>query len=233
MRNENNSLRATLRHEAAAEILACYGVLAEQGKHLLWPLLDGSPVQWAHYPESDAIDRRNGYQYFYHSHSPDDREGLGEHGHFHLFARVDNQQHELDFTAEQNFLETVGGGTPVIASTINLLGISLDAKGVPTTLFTVNRWVTGDHLLSAAVTLPLLSRFKVDVKEYDPVNQWLAAMVQLFWPQIEDLLLERDAKLIQLADLTRNANLLDDETIEVLSSISIDLNEQVASLLMS
>lgn len=233
MKNGDDESRADAQSEAATEILACYATLANQENHLLSSLLHGMPVQWAHYPEDDVIDRQNGYQYFYHSHSPEDREDSSKHGHFHLFARADHDQHEIDSSAEQRFIDSIRGCKPATAKTIHLLGISLDAKGVPTRLFTVNRWVTGDHLLSAAVTLLLLARFKVDVKEYDPVNQWLTAMVQLFWPQIEELLLERDAKLIQLADLTRHANLLDDKTIEVLSSISIDLNEQVASLLMS
>lgn len=232
MKNGEDVYRADAQSEAATEILACYATLAKQEKHLLSSLLHGMPVQWAHYPENDVIDQHNGYQYFYHSHSPEDREDASEHGHFHLFARADHGRHELDPLAEQRFIDPIRGGQPATAKTIHLLCISLDAKGVPTTLFTVNRWVTGDHLLSAAATLRLLARFKVEAQEYRLVNQWMAAVIRLFWPQIEELLLERDAKLIQLADLTRHANLLDDETIEVLSSISIDLNEQVTSLLM-
>jgi hypothetical protein len=181
----------------------------------------------------DVIDHQSGYQYFYHSHSPEDREGSSEHGHFHLFARLHNGRSELDLAAEQQFIDSIRGGQPTAAQTINLLCISLDAKGVPTALFTVNRWVTGDHFFDANATLRLLARFKVEVHEYGLVNQWLTSMIQLFWPQIEALLLERDAKLWHLAQTINASDLLDDTTVEVLSSVPIDINGRVAQLLQA
>jgi len=73
---------------AGRGLLETYAGLAERGEHLLGRLLAGqAPRQWAHYPEDDAIDQSSGYQWFYHSHSPEDRPGATEHGHVHLFAR--------------------------------------------------------------------------------------------------------------------------------------------------
>jgi hypothetical protein len=56
-------------------------------------------------------------------------------------------------------------------------------------------------------------------------------MIRLFWPQIEELILERDDKLHQLATTANDNNLLGDETAEVLSSIPIDINRQITELL--
>lgn len=231
MRDGHDTLQAALRHEAANDILDCYSVLAAQGRHLLSPLLHGAPVQWVHYPDNDVIDHIHGYQYFYHSHAPEDRPEASEHGHFHLFARIDDGQHSIDLTTERRFSESLRSGSSITTKTIHLLCITLDAKGVPTTLFTVNRWVTGDHFFSAATTLQLLDRFHVDIAEYNLINRWLAAMVRLFWSQIEELLLKRDHNLAQLAEAHCHGSILDDESIEVLASTSIDLNAQIADLL--
>lgn len=98
-------------------------------------------------------------QYFYHSHSPEDRGACGEHGHIHLFARMHRGVHRIDESVERSFLQRVSDHAAV-ANTVNLLCPPLDAKSEPTNLFTLNRWGTGDHLFSAAYTLRLLSDFK-------------------------------------------------------------------------
>ncbi|MEJ1268683.1 hypothetical protein WDV93_21810 [Pantoea ananatis] len=62
--------------------------LLEGNRHLFQGILQGrQPVEWDHYPENDAVDRLNGYQWFYHTHSATDRPGVTEHGHLHLFAK--------------------------------------------------------------------------------------------------------------------------------------------------
>ncbi len=81
---QRNHMRA-----AAEDLLACYLDLAADGSHLLAEILDDDmPRQWAHYPDDDVIDRASGYQFFYHSHSPEDRDSATEHGHFHLYSRA-------------------------------------------------------------------------------------------------------------------------------------------------
>lgn len=232
MKKSEASLPGSVQYSAAAEILSCYSTLAEQGKHLLSSILTGSPVQWMHYPENDVIDRKTGYQYFYHSHSPEDREDCDEHGHFHLFARVDEGQHAVELTAANEFCNQMRS-CQTAANTINLLCISLDAKGVPTMLFTVNRWVTGDHVASASATLKLLAEFDVSDDEHGLVNRWLKAMIQLFWPQIVELQHERDNKLLLTIQETAARNVLDDEELEVLSSRPININDQVLHALQS
>jgi hypothetical protein len=215
---------------AAQQLIDCYTSLSARGAHLLSDLLgDELPHQWRHYPENDVIDHACGYQYFYHSHSPEDRTSSEEHGHFHLFAREDDVIHRIDERAEQRFLMRMEG-EPATASTASLLCISVDASGVPTELFTTNRWVTGDRLLSAASTLRLIAGFRIEVAGPPLVNNWIAAMTQLFWPQIAELLETRDRMLARQAKRRRPAGLLDDEELEILSRIPIDIDMQIALL---
>ncbi len=217
--------------QAAAALLDCYQKLATTGRHLLAPLLhDATPKQWQHYPIDDVIDTSSGFQYFYHSHSPEDRPEAGEHGHFHLFARLDNAALAIDPVREQRFLEALASA-PACGNVASLLCIGLDAKGVPTSLFTVNRWVTGGHLLSADATMDLLTTFHVDTPGLAPLNQWLSAMLGLFRPQLLDLLQQRDQHLQAWAERTRDGvDLLDDESLEVLSATAIDVDQQLAQL---
>ena len=195
------------RHEieaaAARELLACYESLAARRAHLLARLLRGRrPVQWRHYPANDAIDHETGYQYFYHCHAPGERRGGAEHGHFHLFRR------------------RAPGRAPV-----HLLAIALTSKGVPHALFTVNQWVAGSPLPGARAALRDLARFEVRAAGDPLVNRWIAALLRLFRPQIERLLAERDCRLKR-----GRAALLDDRSVEVLSSLAIDLDARLAEI---
>lgn len=218
--------------QSAESLLGCYTQLAEAQQHLLGPLLKGAkPRQWAHYPDDDVIDADTGFQYFYHSHSPDDRPDLVEHGHFHLFARLDASRRVIDVAGETQFLSRLRAAPAPDGKTASLLCIGLDPKGVPRSLFTVNRWVTGDHLLSADATLALLREFRITAGETALINTWLAAMIGLFWPQIVELLHQRDRKLGALAVVRPDGgDLLDDASIELLSSVQIDIDHQIQTV---
>lgn len=212
---------------AAENLIECYQELAQDARHLLQDFLHGErPRQWAHYPEDDVIDRSSGYQYFYHSHAPEDRENSAEHGHFHLFARLDGEAHVVDAAAEQAFLQGIGADAAT-GNTVNLLCISLNARGVPTSLFTVNRWVTGDQFLSGPATLALLCGFTMQIDEHQLVNRWLKALVQLFWPQIETLMAQRDQTMLRLIAEGKAQPLFDNPMVEMLSECAIDIDQQI------
>lgn len=89
----------------------------------------------------DALYRSGLYQWFYHSHGPENGRGLAEHGHFHLFAaralweRIAKAPEEVEFSS-------LADGDPD-AETRHLLAISTDAKGVPGGLFTTAPRVRG------------------------------------------------------------------------------------------
>ena len=71
------------------------------------------------------------------------RAGASEHGHIHLFARRKLWARRLRSAREIEFAKLTGEPAET-ESTRHLLTIGFDAEGIPTSLFTVNSWVTGD-----------------------------------------------------------------------------------------
>ena len=210
----------------AQRLVQVYQALARRGDHLLAPLLDGRPpVQWAHYPDDDALYAQRRYQWYYHSHSLVDRPGAAEHGHFHLFARTDARRSVIDPAAEALFLKRLGAPDSA-ARTRHLLAIGMSSVGVPISLFTVNRWVTGDLLLSSANSLRLLEALSLDTGQ-PGIDRLIISLVGLCMPQVRALFRERDRRLYARA--RRGPGVLDDEALEVLSERAIDLDRRIAS----
>lgn len=210
---------------AGLRLLEIYSGLASRGEHLFATLLAGqSPKQWAHYPKEDAIDTDSGFQWFYHSHSPEDRPSSDEHGHIHLFARRKLWARRLQSAPEITFAK-LSGAPPASKNTRHLLTISFDAKGVPTHLFTVNSWVTGDRMLSAKLTAKLLKTLVLDTG-YPNVDGVIASLVAMWCREIMDLLARRDATLFARKD----EGVLCDQRLEILSEIPIHVDAKLEQL---
>lgn len=196
------------RRRALQEALFCEQVLAKTKESVVLATLAGSAdvKQWDHFPPGDVFDPESGAQWYYHSHpSPDAR----EHGHFHCFLRP------------------AGKDGPIH----HLVAIGVDSKGRLLRLFTVNHWVTGDDWLPATALEPFLARFDVHLNRPSYlVNRWLTGVVRLYEDEIRALLHERDAHLARYAEQTRQAG-LDDRSLEVLSSLPVDLGQTARKLL--
>ncbi|MDE2085617.1 MAG: hypothetical protein KGI63_00145 [Xanthomonadaceae bacterium] len=204
-------------------MLRTYASLAIRSEHLLQALLAGQPPQqWRHYPEDDAIDVRGGYQWFYHSHSPEDRPDAMEHGHFHLFARRPLWSRRMQSTHERAF-SAITGHPPGKVATRHLLTVGVDARGIPVSLFTVNSWVTGDLMLSAPFTAHLLANMRLNTG-HSHIDAVLECVVALCADEIHEVLAARDAALA--GRLARN--ILRDESLELLSEKAIDMDEIIA-----
>ncbi|MGH8211403.1 MAG: DUF6969 family protein [Steroidobacteraceae bacterium] len=210
----------------ARRIVRVYQTLAKNGEHLLSPLLEGKPPrQWAHYPDDDAIDGRHRFQWYYHSHSPADRPDSSEHGHIHLFARTDAKRTPLDAEAESAFLKRLGSEDSE-SKTRHLLAIGLSPVGIPISLFTVNRWVTGDQLLSATGSLRLLQSLSLDTG-HRLIDRLIGSLIYLYRPQLKALFRKRDTCLFARA--RSGPSTLDDESLELLSETRVDLDRAVSS----
>ncbi len=215
--------RGATAQVAGLRLLETYAGLARRGEHLLGQILGGDlPRQWRHYPEDDATDQGTGFQWFYHSHSPEDRPGAFEHGHIHLFARRKLWSRRLRSGREIEFASLADDPTRQV-NTCHLIGIGLDAKGIPISLFTVNSWVTGDLMLSASTTALLLEQLTLDTGN-DDVDAVIEYVVRLYQNEIRDLLVRRDALLYQ----KRSPGLLSDESVEVLSELAINVDRKIA-----
>lgn len=207
---------------AGPRLLAVYGALAQRGEHLLGGLLGGArPKQWAHYPADDAIDAARGYQWFYHSHSPEDRPGSAEHGHIHLFARRSLWCRRLQSRSEKTFARLCGQPASD-AHTRHLLAIGFDAKGLPISLFTVNSWVTGDLMLGADLTVELLASMRLDTG-HPAIDAVVESTVRMCLPEITHLVSARDEALA----LHAGPDKLNARSLELLSELAIDLDAKL------
>lgn len=210
---------------AGHRLLEVYAGLGERGRHLLEDLIgNGAPQQWRHYPEDDAIDSAAGYQWFYHSHSPEDRPGATEHGHFHIFARRTLWHGLLRSETEKAFASLTGNPRRRV-DTRHLLAVGINAKGVPISLFTVNSWVTGDLMLSALTTERMLAQMRLKTG-YPEVDAVLEGVIMLCRAEICQALAERDAVL----SAGPPREVLIDQDLELLSERPIDLDAKLAAL---
>lgn len=218
---------ASMAERAGARLLEAYAGLARRGGHLFGSVLGGqAPKQWAHYPKEDAFCRSGGYQWFYHSHSPEDRPGAVEHGHIHLFARRPLWGRRLQSRSEKTFAKLCGNPNPKSnAKTRHLLAIGFDAKGIPISLFTVNSWVTGDRMLGADLTMDLLSKMELDTGNAE-IDAVIESTVRLHLPELAELMASRDRAMSAHAGLNR----LDDPALELLSEVRIDLDARLRAL---
>lgn len=201
------SRRRLLRMRAAGrEVLRCYTALAAGGSNLVLDFLRGAgPFETLRpYPLEGVHDLSNRSAFYYHAHR------AAEHGHFHTFAHVPGD---------------------AARPHAHIVAIRVDDLGIARGLFTVNRWVTGEHFHPAREVRALLGRFAIE--HASPswlVNRWITAMLRLFGPQIERLAADRDVALARLARRHPGVDALEDRDAEVLSEIDISIDRQVEAV---
>ena len=185
---------------------------ARNGRGLLAEVLgqDGAFVEWEHYPPRDAVDRRSGFRFYYHAHEAA-RRAVDEHGHFHVFAAR----------------AAARDGEPAY---MHLFAISVDARGMPTRVFTTNRWVTGEHWQSAPSVLRALRRLDLSGARPRRVAAWVQDMARLFSPQIEAVIHERDRRIAERARRQPLQQLLEDRRTHIVSQCAVDLARQFECL---
>lgn len=194
---------------AAADVAEVQWHYARHGVSLASAALAGAARlhEWAHHPQNDLIDARHGTRCFFHAHAAAER-APGEHGHFHVFAAPP------------------AGAQPDFS---HLIGISIDAGGLPTRLFTTNRWVTGEHWLPAEVLAGRLADFSLCTRgRLAPIARWVQGMVRLHADQIGALLHERDATL--QARHADHATALDDRRLHIVSQRPVQLLARLAEV---
>jgi hypothetical protein len=170
-------------------------------------------VELEHYPEGGVVDRRRGSQFFYHSH----RGGDAEHGHLHLFwhaTRSGRRRHiGPPGTRRQDEWKR--------SAPSHLIAIGLDARGLPVSIFSVNRWVTDGHWFDADTTLGMIRRFELKgIAGHTDACDWLTAFVRFYEPVIARVLGSRDRRLGAQPCLTAALN---DRRIEVVSMARLDI----------
>jgi|TARA_B100000315_G_scaffold102012_1_gene93628 hypothetical protein len=210
---------------AGEEVQECYRVLEKTSANVVGEVLkdQGTFYEWDHYPDGDVYDHETHAQYYYHAH----RIEQGEHGHFHLFVRRDGIPKRIKPVPNSGDTDWPTGDEVIC----HLIAISMEQKGYPTHLFTTNRWVTGENWYRAADVIELLDRFLID-HAYPSwaSNRWVSAMVPLFRPQIEKLLLERDAAVEAWRAEHPDGDVFEDRDLEITSKVAIDVKHQIKQI---
>jgi hypothetical protein len=192
--------------QAAADAVGIALHYAQRQKSLVSVAMGGEArcVELAHYPRNDVVDAEQATRFYYHAHGSR-KCPKAEHGHFHLFKHTGQKG---DF--------------------MHLAGLSLDAQGLPIRWFTTNCWVTGERWRGADEVIESLRTYEIRVQgERAPLAKWLTAMVQLFRPQLEQLLRRRDrimARHLARGDL---AMVSEDRSLDVLSQCSAALAPRI------
>ena len=209
---------------AGAEVVEVFRVLANTGDNVVGELLKGQGtfMEWDHYPKGDAHDFTSYSQYYYHAHPAEERPG--EHGHFHTFLRPKGMPKGIkpapvaDFTMPKDEDDALS----------HIVGISMDSHGFPLRMFTTNRWVTGEIWYRAEDVCAMVECFVIDHAQPSwPVNRWVGAMLGLFRPQIEELLVRRDRTIAGWQKQDPATNVFEDRDREVTSVMEISVDEQI------
>ena len=176
----------------------------------------------SHYPKGDRIDRASGAQYFYHCH----RENFEstEHGHFHCFIRY---KHIPKYVKPA---QIVDWDKHIDNPMTHIVAIAMNNLGQPIRLFTVNRWISCEIWYDARHANKLINLYQFSLTD-DPywqvLDQWVNAMIHLFAPQIAWLYTERDSAVFAHQQANPGESVYENEAFEELSSINIDLNQQI------
>lgn len=208
---------------AADDVLEALRLLGKAGTNPVAQVLrhQGEFIEFDHYPKGDIYDDETGAQYYYHAH----RAETGEHGHFHTFLRVKGMPSGIKAAPY-----TGDADRPVGKDAIShLIGIAMDRSGLPTALFTTNRWVTGETFYAADAVIAMLDRFNID-HAYPclATNRWITALVRLFRPQIEILVRRRDTAIEDWQRRYPDGDVFEDRRLEITSELHIDIDEQTA-----
>jgi hypothetical protein len=237
---------------AGQALIAAQRAMAAAGTSPLAEALQGAtPIyEWRHYPSGDIYDPATHAQYFYHAHPPGERkapDGRQEHGHFHTFLRASGMPAGVSPMVMPEFAvanNPAAPKAPLIPSApeigageeaepwSHLVAVAMDPTGAPLRFFTTNRWVTGETWYPAADLARMLDRFTLSEDGPSPLlNRWIVALIALYKPQLADLVAQRDAAVMDWRRRRRaKVHVLEDQRLEVISTLPIDLEAQMAQI---
>ena len=195
-------------------------------------------TEWQHYPPGEVYDPQTHAQYFYHAHPPAQRAPARARAFPYLSARRGNARRRGPADPARDRGRRMPRASPQAPplkhgrrdEVSHLVAIALDAAGsrsgcsrpiagsparpgiAPTT--SSKCWTASSFLLWAGRLL---------------LNDWIAAIITLFRPQIAWLLRQRDETVIGWRQ-RRRTNVFEDIRLEVTSSFDIDLDAQFGFL---
>ena len=180
------------------KILEIIKSLKANGSNLVLKIMDGKKYKFdpmVHYPfDGGIVDPKTNSRVFFHTHRKN------EYGHFHTFVEDDN------------------------GNLIHLVLISMNKKGEPIGLSTVNRWVTGDKYVNSEELKLHFEKFKINkfLFKEERVLEFIENLFKAYKKEIFTLFEERDTWIKNYVNTYYNEP-FEDRKFEVLSSIKIDV----------
>jgi hypothetical protein len=176
--------------DAAMTLLGVIAADRARSAHVVGRLLpkSGKLQHWAHLPAHDVRDATSGACWFYHCHPPEagqaDEE---EHGHFHLFV------HRRHAARYGKLVTGPPRGRKKPPQLSHLAALAMRRDGLPLRWFTVAQPVTGDYVYPAAAMIKAAGKFIFEARgPLSPTTKWLMAMLKLYVPTVQRLLVARD-----------------------------------------
>jgi Domain of unknown function (DUF6969) len=162
------------------------------------------------YPADLLQFNQSGWRAYYHCH-PASRAGnhrfQGEHGHFHIFVRTQNDPEKWS----------------------HLVALAMDNMGQPLGWFTVNHWVTGetwqdsDILSKHLESIPYDQLERLNSNKTNIVERWLLSLLAVSRDKVKIVLHERD-KILKHKQLNQTeSDIKQDKGIYLLSEMPINL----------
>lgn len=213
---------------AAEEVTEVYRELAASGDNVVGDLLRGVDTfyEWEHYPAGDIFDAASHSQFYYHAH-PAGQRFAGEHGHFHTFLRPRGMPQGIRPLPVADADPTLDPNDALS----HLIAISMDPRGLPIRLFTTNRWVTGEVWYRGEDVCRMLPHFSFqEARPALKVSRWISAMVALFRPQIESLVMARDRAIREWERRVVPPNVFEDRDLEITSCAEISIEDQIEAV---
>ena len=158
------------------------------------------------YPDAGLMFGNNRWRAYYHCHEGVAKQ-VNEHGHFHIFTDVGEQQWA------------------------HAAALAIDMSGQALRWFAVNRWVTDGTWLKPGQFISTLQ--KTDDSESDALpGRWLLAMLQLYQAELTDLLQQRDEQIREYALHQEASTVLENRDIYLLATCRIDLQAKLEQHLL-
>lgn len=183
------------------QLLSGLQAMAERESNPVLEVLSqaGPPVQMQHYPDSPLEFNQAGWKAYYHCHA-EPFQFPSEHGHFHIFTRIQAQENTWAHVA----------------------ALSMDEYGQPIRWFATNRWVTDETWTAANILQQRLAQLPVHA-ELQAVEHWLCGMMGLYSEQLGRLLRDRDVSLSNIENTQGEPSALENRHYYVLAEQKIEL----------
>jgi hypothetical protein len=206
-----DSMNTSTLHESywSRQLYACLREMALRDTNAVLMTLEHADAveRGRRYPADGLTFANKRWRAFYHCHEEGSARYENEHGHFHIFTDIGDQQWA------------------------HVAGLSIDSRGQPLQWFTVNRWVTDGPWLDREQLLKNLQT-SVASEQESLSGRWLFAMLQLYLGELVELFHARDIRVQGGGEQKELEAILKDRSMYTLAARPIELQAMLERYLL-